>query len=103
MDRWPAVEAQAEGGRFDAALRPASTEEALCEGPRQFFALATEVARAQFDPSVQWREFVQALWEQADAGFSLTVDPEDVEPPLAWFEEPGNAEVVVWDPRSDER
>lgn len=95
MDRWAAVEAQVRCGGFDAAFRAASTEEALCDGPRQFFALAAEVARGQSDPAVHWGEFVQALWEQLDAGFGLTAD-EDTKPPLAWFEELGDAEIVVW-------
>jgi hypothetical protein len=85
-------------GDFDAALRPTSNEEALREGPGQFFKLATEVARAQFDPAGQWDEFVEALWEQVDAGFGLTADDED-DPAVsrAWFDHPDDPAVVVWD------
>lgn len=103
VDRWAAVETQAQDGEFDAALRPASAGETLCDGPRQFFVLAAEVARGRFEPTVQWDEFVQALWEQVDAGFALTADEENLESPLVWFEEPGDEEVVVWDARPDKR
>ena len=85
-------------GDFDAALRPTSSEEALREGPGQFFKLVAEVARAQFDPSEHWDDFVQALWEQVDAGFGLTVDDEDdAAAPRAWFDHPDDPSVVVWD------
>ena len=90
-------------GDFDAALRPASNEEALREGPGQFFKLVAEVARAQFDPAVQWDEFVQALWEQVDAGFGLTVDEEDdATVPRVWFDHADDPAVVVWDRRPEE-
>lgn len=102
MDRWAAVEAEARGGRFNAVFHPASTEEALRDGPRQFFALTAEVARGQFDPAAQWDAFVQAFWEQVDTGFSLSVDDEDY-PGVAraWFDEPGDPDVVVWKPRPE--
>lgn len=100
-------------GDFDAALRPASNEEALRDGPVQFFKLGAEVARAQFDPAEQWPKFVQALWEQVDAGFGLTVDdeddaaiprawfdhPDDPAVPTAWFDHPDDPAVVAWDRR----
>lgn len=96
-----AVPRQIRSDAFDASFRPGSTEEALRAGPRQYFALAAELARGQFDPTAQWGEFVSALWEQVDACFDLTADEEDLEATLAWFEEPGDADVVVWNPRGD--
>lgn len=98
-----ALERLVRNGELDAALRPSSVEDAVRNGARQFFALAAEVARGQFDPSIEWEEFVQALWEQVDAGFGVTVDERDSEPSREWFQEAADAEVVVWDPRSDER
>ena len=90
-------------GDFDAALRPASKEEALREGPGQFFKLVAEVARAQYDPAEDWDHFVQALWEQVDAGFGLTVNDEgDAAVPRAWFDHPDDPAVVVWDRQPDE-
>lgn len=87
---------------FDAAFWPGSTGEALRHGPGQFFVLAAEVARGQFDPVVQWDEFVQALWEQLDAGFGVSPDTEHhLDNPRAWFEEPGDPDVVVWDERPE--
>ena len=87
-----------DGGEFDAALRPASNEEALREGPGQFFKLGAEVARGQFDPAEHWDEFVQALWEQVDAGFGLTPDDEEhIDVPRAWFDHADDPDVVVWD------
>ena len=84
-------------GEFDAALRPASNEEALQEGPAQFFRLVAEVARGQFDPAEQWDEFVQALWEQVNAGFGLTAHENDPAVPTAWFDHPDDPPVVAWD------
>ena len=90
-------------GEFDAALRPTSNEEALREGPAQFFKLVAEVARAQFDPAEQWEGFVHALWEQVDAGFGLTVDDDDdAAVPRAWFDHPDDPSVVVWDRRAEQ-
>lgn len=87
-----------ERGEFDAALRPTGNEEALHEGPGQFFKLVAEVARGQFDPADRWEEFVQALWEQVDAGFGLSVDDEDdAAVPRTWFDHPDDPAVVVWD------
>ena len=92
-----------EHGEFDAALRPTGNEEALREGPGQFFKLVAEVVRAQFDPAEHWDQFVQALWEQMDAGFGLTVDDEDdAAVPRAWFHHPDDPAVVVWDRRPEE-
>ena len=92
-----------EQGEFDAALRPTGNDQALREGPGQFFKLGAEVARAQFDPSEHWDEFVQALWEQVDAGFGLTVDDEDdAAVPRAWFDHPDDPAVVVWDRRPEQ-
>ena len=87
-------------GEFDAALRPSSNDEALHEGPGQFFKLVAEVARAQFEPAEHWDEFVQALWDQVDAAFGLTADNED-DPavPMAWFDHPDDPAVVAWDRR----
>lgn len=99
MDWWGEAAARARSGAFDPALRPVSTEQALSQGPRQFFTLAAEVARGQSDPASHWEQFVQALWEQVDAGFGLTADEEDVEPPVAWFERPGGAESTRADKR----
>ena len=90
-------------GDFDAALRPSSNEEALREGPGQFFKLVAEVARAQFDPAEHWDEFVQTLWAQVDAGFGLSVDDEDdAAAPRTWFDHPDDPAVVVWDRRPEE-
>lgn len=101
MQRWASLAAQAGSGLFEPALRPVSTEEALRDGPRHFFALAAEVARAQFDPAAQWDEFVQALWEQVDTGFGLSRDEDLAGAPQAWFEEPGDPDVVVWSERPE--
>ncbi len=93
-------------GEFDAALRPGSNEEALKDGPQQYFALVAEVARAQFDPAEHWEEFVQALWEQVDAGYGLTADDEDEDEamvPRTWFDHPDDPAVVAWDRRLPER
>lgn len=93
----------AEGGQgfledLGAVLGPASTEDILRDGPGQFFVLAAEVARGQFDPVVQWDEFVHALWEQVDAGFGISPDNErHLGIPRAWFEEPDDPAVVVWE------
>ncbi len=88
---------------FDAALRPDSLEQALREGPRQFFALAAEVARGEFDPTERWDEFVQTLWEQVDAGFGLTPDDEEhADIPRAWFDHADDPDVVVWERESGE-
>jgi len=91
-----------ERGEFDAALRPTSSEEALRDGPEQFFKLVAEVARAQFDPAEHWDDFVQALWEQVDAGFGLTADEDDPAMPRAWFDHPDDPAVVAWDQRPQE-
>lgn len=97
------IEERAGRGDFDAALRPESTEQALREGPRQYFALASEVARGVFEPSERWNEFVHALWEQIDAGFGLTSDDQEhTHVPLAWFDHSDDPDVVVWDPEPDE-
>ena len=91
-----------DAGEFDAALRPDSGEEALREGPEQFFKLVAEVARAQCDPREDWAGFVQALWEQVDAGFGLSVDDEDeAAVPRTWFDHPDDPAVVVWDRRPE--
>lgn len=101
-ERRAALADRVDDGRFDAALRPTSNEEALREGPGQFFKLVAEVARAQFDPADEWDEFVQALWEQVDAGFGLTVDDEDdAAVPRAWFDHPDDPAVVAWDRGSE--
>lgn len=82
---------------MDAASRLGSTERELREGPRQFFLLAAEVARGQFDPVTHWEEFLQALWEQVDAGFGLSVDEDSyLAVPSPWFDEPDDPDVVVW-------
>ena len=89
-----------ERGDFDPALRPASHEEALREGPERFFALAAEVARSQFDPAEHWDDFVHALWEQADAGFGLSAtDAKDGTGETAWFDDPEDPPVVAWERR----
>lgn len=96
------VQEQLREGAFDAVFQPCDAQEALRDGPRQFFALAAEVARGQFDPAAQWDEFVQALWEQVDAGFGLSRDEEDLTGvPRAWFEEQGDPDVVVWEGRPE--
>lgn len=96
----PQLAQRVERGDFDAAFRPASTEEALREGPERFFALAAEVARSQFEPTEHWDEFVQALWEQADAGFGLSAaDAKDDAGETAWFDDPDDPPVVAWDRR----
>lgn len=92
-----------DGGEFDAALRPANAEEALREGPERFFALAAEVARAQFDPSDHWDEFVSALWEQVDAGFGLTLSEDDQPAARSWFDHPEDPSFVAWDQREGDR
>ena len=53
---------------------PEDTGTAGAAVPRahEFFTLAAEAARAQFDPRGQWDDFVLALWYQVDAGFGLT-------------------------------
>jgi hypothetical protein len=89
-------------GEFDAAPRPGSNEEALTEGPQQYFALVADVARAQFDPAEHWQEFVQALWEQVDAGYGLTADDDDAAVSSTWFDHPDDPAVVAWDRRSHE-
>lgn len=95
--------ARVDEGEFDSALRPPSNEMALREGPGQFFKLVAEVARAQFDPADDWDGFVQALWEQVDAGFGLTVDDEDdAAVPRAWFDHADDPAVVVWDRRPED-
>lgn len=86
-----------DSGEFDAALRPTSYDQALSEGPGQFFRLAAEVARGQFDPTEQWDQFVQALWEQVNAGFGLTADEDDPRVMAAWFDHPNDPAVVAWD------
>lgn len=98
MERWDGVEAHFRRGAFAAAFQPGKPEDAFRDGPRQFFALAAEVARAQFDPVLQWDDFLEALWEQAAAGFGLSPDDQDLTGgPRAWFEEPDDPDVVVWD------
>lgn len=85
-------------GRFAAAFNPGSTGQALRDGPQAFFALAAEVARVQFDPAEDWDGFLQALWEQLDAGFALTPDETmGLGVPDAWFDDPDDPSVVVWD------
>lgn len=44
---------------------------------------------------------MQALWEQVGAAFDVTAEGRRSGSSLAWFEEPGDSEVVVWDPSSD--
>lgn len=100
-DRWRTLEALVWRGALDSIFRSGSTEEALKQGPQKFFALAAEVARGQFDPAIEWDGFLQALWEQVDAGFGLTTGEQDSDLPLAWSDESGDGVVVVWDPRWD--
>ena len=66
QERWGGLEQRIDEGEFDAALRPDTTGQALRDGPRQFFALAAEAARTEFDPADRWDDFEQALWEQVD-------------------------------------
>ncbi|MBA2316504.1 MAG: hypothetical protein H0V93_01790 [Euzebyales bacterium] len=61
------------------------------------------MARGEFDPAERWDEFVQALWEQVDAGFGLTPDDEEhPDIPRAWFDHAHDPDVVVWDRESGE-
>jgi hypothetical protein len=91
-------------GTFAAALNPGSTGQALRDGPAAFFALAAGVARVQFDPAEEWDGFLQALWEQLDAGFALTPDETmGLGVPEAWFDHPDDPPVVVWDRNRDEQ
>jgi hypothetical protein len=83
-----------------AAFAPDDVEQGLLEGPVAFFRLAAEVARTCCDPSRDWDGFVEALWAQLDAGFDLTPDLHggQVRAP-AWFDEPDDPPVVVWQSR----
>lgn len=66
-----------------------------------FFGVSAEAARAEFDPVERWEEFVEALWEQVDAGFGLTVDEGDFpDVPRAWFDRPDDSPLAAWE---DER
>jgi hypothetical protein len=85
-------------GTSAAAFTPGSTGQALRDGPQAFFALAAGVARVQFDPAEEWVGFLQALWEQLDAGFALTPDEmASLGVPEAWFDHPDDPSVVAWD------
>lgn len=97
----PPLDQRVARGDFDAALHPASAEEALQDGPKHFFALAAEIGRSQFDPTTHWDDFVRAVWEQIDAGFGLTAAEDAGGVAEVWFDHPEDPPVVAWDRRPE--
>lgn len=82
----------------DEGSAPSGSADVSATLMRRFFSLAAEAARAQHAPADRWDAFVEALWQQVDAGFGLSGDGEEFDDvPMAWFEHPDDPAVVVWE------